>query len=180
MGGELILIHKIDNPVTDLTRYNELINEIKSLECFAIVEKPITLWKSTEIGENIEEMKSDARFSSTISDQDDDYAFGIKLKYISEKPPGHFILFPKNPNKHHVLSKMHWRTTDYFSTKPLEKELKKLSKAFPKTFKFMSDDYTNMYGFDIVDYRDRTPSPILDFTACSSDNCGWCGKCDNY
>lgn len=103
----------------------------------------------------------------------------------------YFILFPKDPDTHKVLSSMSARRMAPFSKSLLHPWLEKLSRTFTcflleyrsgydgydMKYEDDSDGYNREYeSYNDSHYSDDNWDP--DFTACSSDDCGMCGNCD--
>lgn len=172
MGGEMDFEHNIKHPITDLSLYAAIIEDIKSClandssKAFTIVDNPLAAWKESGKLEDHRSQKSS---------DDADYAFGIDIEKSprSSNSTGYFLLFPKNPNAHHVISSLHCRGMAC-GYSLLAMQLRKLGKAFPKTFSVDCDDDSMFFDYD--DYSEPDPQP--DYTACSADDCGYCGKCD--
>lgn len=99
----------------------------------------------------------------------------------------YYILFPKDPDTHKVLSRMQACRMPYSSKSLIHPLLEKLSRAFTCFVLDYWDGYDG-YGIENESYNDshysdddwRRPDPDWnpDFTACSSDDCGMCGNCD--
>jgi len=99
----------------------------------------------------------------------------------------YFILFPKDPDTHKVLSRMPSSSKLLFH--PLLEKLSITFTCFSLDYGDGNDEhgteYDSDYGRHYSDY-DRSPDERWssdedwnpDYTACSSSDCGMCGKCD--
>ncbi|KAF9139910.1 hypothetical protein BGX30_007325 [Mortierella sp. GBA39] len=168
MGGEMNFEHKDDRPIgSQMPLYRSILDEIKKATAHL---KPLDL---------------------SSSDLE-----GVDLGYYElclDLGMPYFILFPKDPDTHKVLSWMHARKMSYSSKSLMHPLLKKLSRTFPcflldygdgydgygmeyESYNDSRDSYEDGYGMEYGSYNDNDWSP--DFTACSSDDCGMCGNCD--
>ncbi|XP_050422548.1 uncharacterized protein LOC126834566 [Adelges cooleyi] len=142
MSGQIVFSHNIGHPIADLALYREIIDGIRSNGHFDVVHEPITTWKNTTIVERFNNDK-------WVSQNDVDYAFGIELKkskYHSSLGARHcFVLFPKNPNTHRVISVLHAKGLNC-DTVDFAEELEKFQKAFPETFSLVRPDDATRYG----------------------------------
>lgn len=103
----------------------------------------------------------------------------------------YFILFPKDPDTHKVLSQMSARRMPSSSKSLLHPWLEKLSRTFTCFLLEYGDGY-DRYNMEYESYNDSHYSDDNsyndshysddnwnpDFTACSTDDCGMCGNCD--
>ncbi|KAF9580574.1 hypothetical protein BGW38_002715, partial [Lunasporangiospora selenospora] len=169
MGGEMIFEHKDGCPIgSKITLYESMLEDIK---------------KATE------HLKLPDPRSSELKDVDlGNYELCLDLG----EP--YYILFPKNPDTHKVLSSMHARNMSSTYKTLMSPLLTKLERSFTcfsldygdgndghsKGFEFGSyssnhysdDDYDRDYEYDSYNsnrYSDDNWNP--DYTACSSSDC---------
>ncbi|KAG0363382.1 hypothetical protein BC939DRAFT_315606 [Gamsiella multidivaricata] len=157
MGGEMIFEHTDSRPVGyEMPEYQSILDGIRQATAH---------------------LKPPAPTSAALKDVDlERYELCLDLG----KP--YFILFPKNPDTHKVLSRMHARRMSSSFKALLDPWLEKLSRSF-SCFSLEYGDGYDGYGLEFELYEpdygsayDEDWNP--DYTACSSDDCGMCGKCD--